>query len=395
MLMENFRVTLEGKGWYLNRYQHNSLAFRLRTLKTDRTIFLITSLREGTSYLLFSHLDDDVYVTVNVVAEGETVPVPGKSAVSVSSENRGESSTRRRVLLPSAEKGMEVNATEKEDNIIGQGKRFSGKEPTGEGIGQTSSGVRKEEGNGQKPSEIKQQEKETTSSKRREKQVEKQPLLKSNVYYIDKNEQAIEVPTRDEEDLYRDAVAAINSGEYPASTEKLMKYLSSCSRCRYRTAARIALAEAYREHKEYDKALQNLDALTGSPKVLQKDMYLKKAEIYSITGDLRNAALSYQKAYETDENDIGILEKLGNIYYQNGDYEDALYNYEEGITHGLLNDEIFFRVASMYDRPGPLRNIERAYRYYRKLVDTFESSSYRVHSLERVRFFEKNFYNYR
>jgi len=335
-LMNDFRITLEGKGWYLNRYQRNSLAFRLRTIKTDRTVFLIAPLREGASYLLFSHLNADVYVTVHVVAGGKIVPATGE-------EKDGQ-------VVP----GLKVE----------------------EGSGQVASRVQKDEGNG-------------------EKQAEKQPLLENRVYYIDKNSQTVEVPTQDENDLYRDAVKAIKSKKYRIAAEKLTEYLSSCSVCRYSAAVRLALADIYMEEKEYDKALQNLDVLTGAPGALQKNVYLKKAEIYSITGDLHNAGLSYRKAYETDQNDIEILEKLGNIYYQNGRYEDALDTYEEGIAHGLMNDEILFRMASIYDQPGPRRNIEKAYRYYRELVDTFESSPYRVHSLERVRFFEKNFYNYR
>ncbi len=372
-LKNDFRITLEGKGWYLNRYQRNSLSFRLRTIKTDRTVFLIAPLREGASYLLFSHLNADVYVTVHVVAVGKTAPAIGE---------------------------------EKGDKAV-PGLRG------GEGSGQAVSRGQKEEGGGEKESGVKKQVNETAVSKGQgksaareskksgadskpgEKQAEKQPLLKNKVYYIDKNSQTVEVPTQDENDLYRDAVKAIKNNEYRIATEKLTKYLSSCSVCRYSAAARMALADIYMEQKEYDKALQNLDTLTGVPKTLQKNVYLKKAEIYSITGDLQNAGLSYKKAYETDQNDIEILEKLGNIYYQNGRYEDALDTYEEGIAHGLVNDEILFRTASIYDQPGPRKNIEKAYRYYRKLVDTFETSRYRMRSLERVRFFEKNFYNYR
>jgi len=255
--------------------------------------------------------------------------------------------------------------------------------------------ARKEEGEVQKLSGEKKQEDKTGFSKPRENSVEKKPILKNKVYYIDKNKKAVEVPTRDENDLYDDAVKAINSGEYSAAVETLTQYLSSCSACRHRFKARMALAEMYSKRKEYDKAMQNLDALAGAPEALRKDMYLKKAEIYSITGDLGNAALSYREAYETDKNDVKILEELGDLYYRSGRYKDALDTYEEGIASGLMNDEILFRAASIYDRPGPRRNIERAYSYYKELIDTFESSQYRDHSLKRVRFFEKNFYNYR
>jgi len=97
-LMNDFRITLEGKGWYLNRYQRNSLGFRLRTIKTDHTVFLITPLREGTSYLLFSHLNDDVYVTVHVIAEGKTVPAQERSALTESHDTAGEGSDEGRSL---------------------------------------------------------------------------------------------------------------------------------------------------------------------------------------------------------------------------------------------------------------------------------------------------------
>jgi len=392
-LMNDFRITLEGKGWYLNRYQRNSLAFRLRTIKTDRTVFLITPLREGTSYLLFSHLNDDVYVTVHVIAEGKTVPAPEKSTLTETPDTAGEGSDERRslksVLVLKKEEGAFSDMKNKEEYVKAapSEKRENGSEDAG-------SMVRKKEGDVQKLSGEKKEDK-TTFSKPRENSVGKKPLLKNKVYYIDKNKKAVEVPTRDENDLYDDAFKAINSGEYSVAIEKLNQYLSSCSACGHRFKVRMALAEIYSKRKEYDKAMQNLDVLAGAPEALQKDMYLKKAEIYSITGDLGNAALSYREAYETDKNDVKILEKLGDLYYRRGRYKDALDTYEEGIASGLMNDEILFRVASIYDRPGPRRNIERAYHYYKELIDTFESSQYREHSLKRVRFFEKNFYNYR
>ncbi len=382
-VMEDFRITLEGKGWYLNRYQRDNLAFRLRTIKTDRTIFLITPLREGASYLLFSHLNADVYVTVHIAAEDKTVPAPEKSAVTATPDTGGEVASEDRALLSSAETGTVVETTGKEEAVIGPEKSVMG------GGQEDKQPVTKNEAVDSKPRE------KPAASNAREMPTGEKPLLKSKVYYIDKNRQKVEVPTRDENDMYEEAVKAMNSGEYSTAAEKLTEYLSSCSACRHRYEARLALAEIYSGQKEYDKALQNLDAPAGAPKALQKDMYIKKAEIYSITGDLRNAAFSYEKAYETDKTDIEILDKLGNVYYQNGEYEDALDTYEKGIMRGLVNDEILFRMASIYDRPGPLRNIEKAYRYYRELVDTFESSQYRAHSLERVRFFEKNFYNYR
>ena len=61
-----FRVHIEGSGWYLNRYDKEHLSFNRRFVEPSHTSFDLYAKKSGQSYLLFSHIYRDIYVMVNI-----------------------------------------------------------------------------------------------------------------------------------------------------------------------------------------------------------------------------------------------------------------------------------------------------------------------------------------
>ncbi len=332
-----FTVVVEGKGWYLNRFDRGKLAFKKRTVEPDHTAFTMQSLMEGNSYMLFSFLSEDIYLPVRI-------------------EEYAAVEEREEGLLPDLS--------------------------TGEGIS-SDQGV-------QEKTPV-----ETLETAQRAGDSEG-PVVEKDMYYINKENEIVMVPRRDENDLYSRGVALYNEKNYERAEKLFREYLSKCERCSYRNNVRILLAEMFKQSGRENEAVAQLDAVIESGKQSSAvSAYIMKADIYYKQGKIKEAAESYRKAYDMGEKDPGILEKIGDIYYIVKDYEKALSVYEEGIARGLKNDEILFRVASFYDQPGALRNIERAYYYYKLIVDRYPESKHYTQAEERVRFFEKYFFNYR
>jgi predicted negative regulator of RcsB-dependent stress response len=217
----------------------------------------------------------------------------------------------------------------------------------------------------------------------------------NELYYINKENQIVKIPTTNENDLYFKGITLNTDGNYDDAARALDRYVEICERCRYRDSARLVLAEISMKLNNEKEALDHLDSLaeSGNPSIKNKAL-IKKAEIHYKAQRYSNAADAYRKAYDSGNEDTGILEKLGDIYLLMDDYTGALKVYEEGISQGLSNDKIIFRVANFYDKPGALRNIERAYHYYKIIVEKYEASVHYAEATERVQFFEKNFFNY-
>jgi tetratricopeptide (TPR) repeat protein len=215
------------------------------------------------------------------------------------------------------------------------------------------------------------------------------------LYYVNKDNEIVKIPTTNENDLYFKGINLNTGGNYDDAARALNRYVEICERCRYRDSARLVLAEISLKLNNENEALDHLESLviSGSPSTKNKAL-IKKAEIHYKAQRYSDAADAYRQAYDSGGEDSGILEKIGDIYLLMDDYTGALKVYEEGISQGLSNDKIIFRVASFYDKPGALRNIERAYHYYKIIVEKYKASEHYVVALERVQFFEKNFFNY-
>jgi len=76
-------------------------------------------------------------------------------------------------------------------------------------------------------------------------------------------------------------------------------------------------------------------------------------------------------------------------------YENALKSYKGVLNYNVVNDDILFKVAKIYDSPFKLRDIEKAYKYYKSIIEKYSDSIHYKYAERRVKFFEKNFFNYR
>ena len=74
--------------------------------------------------------------------------------------------------------------------------------------------------------------------------------------------------------------------------------------------------------------------------------------------------------------------------------ENAIADYELGIENGLTSVEVYYRTALIYDSAGKQKDIEKAYRYYRFILEMFPDFELYQEVEQRVQFMEKNFFNY-
>ncbi|MGQ9617077.1 MAG: tetratricopeptide repeat protein [Spirochaetota bacterium] len=374
-----FTVIVSGKGWYLNRFDRDKLAFKKRTVEPEHTAFIMESTGEGTGYMLLSFLSNNIYLTV-VIQEYQI-------------EGIGEEVKEKKAIVEVVEEPVakeKIEEKEEREEIDEKVIADTGVEERKEvSQGSTFRDIPLVEELREKPRAEKAEVEEKSVTSERSAPAEK-------LYYINKSNEMVMIPRRDEDDIYRRGVSLYNQKNYEQARSLFSDYLSVCERCSYRDNVRIMLAECLSRSGNEEEAVTLLDAVIVSGRQAPATRALiMKADIYYRTGRIKEAAESYRKAYEMGEKDPGILEKIGDIYYLIQDYEKSLMVYEEGIAQGLKNDEILFRVASFYDQPGALRNIERAYHYYKLIVERYPGSRHYTKAEERVIFFEKNFFNYR
>jgi tetratricopeptide (TPR) repeat protein len=334
---EQFRVNLEGKGWYLNRYDTERLSFKYRIIGQSVTSFIIIPKKAGTAYLLFSYMMDDLYVKVTINGVGDSKGQP---------------------LEPAGEPVVEAKEP---------------KQPEETAL------LEQEE---QPPSPPKEQ----TAEKMEE----------GEIYYTDKDERVVAVPLKDEDDNYRRGVRLRKKGLNEQAIVSFFGYLDDCEECRYRVDASIQLAESLIAVGRGQESGRYLDTVieSGSTKYL-KSALLMRGDLYYREGKLEEALDAYSRCMELGEDTPRLIRRVADIHYGLNDYKGALDLYERLEQLNRLDDVVLFRVATIYDSPGEPRDVERAYRYYKLLIDKYNDSRYRPFAERRVSFLEENFFNYR
>ncbi|MFW6138690.1 MAG: tetratricopeptide repeat protein [Spirochaetota bacterium] len=218
---------------------------------------------------------------------------------------------------------------------------------------------------------------------------------KPHIYYTDENKRRVKVPFRSEDDDFLEAVELYGKNQLQEAVSKLEHYLEDCTGCRYQNEAKMKIAQIYMDMGQTQKSLGYLDEIiNGNSGKYAAQAYQKKADIMYAEGKYEEALHSYTKAYGyTDA--LDILKKIGDIHFQLEQYEKAAEVYQKALHAGMKNDMMVFRLASIYDTPGKMRDIEKAYNYYEDLLDEYETSKYQGIAKERINFFNKNFYNYK
>jgi tetratricopeptide (TPR) repeat protein len=341
---QRFSIELAGTSWYINRYDRDTLTFHLRKIGSGAIEFVLTADREATAYILFSSVKDDLYVRVFVREKQDQE----KTVRENESDTLNQQQEKRAAV--------EVAPPEK-------------KPPRGKAPPQRS------------------QDEQPQSDTNDRKPVE--------LFYTDDDGNLVKVPVRQEENVFEQGVSALQKDRLEEAELKFSEYLSSCERCSRRTDALVSLAEVFRRSGRNQDALNALTkALASTEEKEKENTHLKIAELYLEMGSPEMAASRYLKAYEISRNP-DHLKKAGDLYFQHEKYLEAASAYEKWLRTGLEDPTLLYRLATVYDLPGTMRDIQKAYHYYRLLAGEYPDSPLADKARERVRFFEEHFYRYR
>jgi tetratricopeptide (TPR) repeat protein len=331
----DFLIRLPGSGWYLNRFDRKNLSFKTRINEPEYTEFVINPIQEGPTYLFFSYVHKDVYVLVRVVDTST-------QAIADEEGERGSEEEKQVVL----QHGIKLESPKNE--------------------------------------------------KERQMTIRSDILSDREIFYIDEENRKVSVPYSDENDSYNRGLRLFDKGMFPEALESFQEYLTNCKRCEYLDEAHFRSVNAYVKTGQEEEAIKHLEKLIrdGSDKYKKEASFLK-AEIDFKEGRILDALGGYKVVLEFEPENRDLLKKVGDIYFQLEEYENALDMYVRSIENGIESDEIYFRTAIIYDSPGKLRNLEEAYRYYKILIDRYRDSEHYTYAKKRVGFFEKNFYKYK
>ncbi len=374
----DFTLRLKGSGWYLNRYDTGRLDFKFRVAEPGYTDFTIRTSSEGQAYLFFSYLDKDMYVLVNI-----------KDSLLENNSTELQEDTEDTVFKKPGD--FLGDGSDDEEGPVGTEQELRDKvEPEKVSINED----REEPESADK--DFKKEIKTEAFSERGKKRVaEKTVPGDAEIYYVGKDKKVIKVPDQNEDAEYKKGIQLFNDGLLEKALMSFMDYLSNCESCLFENDALFKIAEIYIDRDDTEAAIENLNEIIESgSQGHRREAYLKKAGLDYRSGRLRNALDSYRAVLEYDGGDTDMLKIIGDIYYQLNNHEKALTAYLQVIDKGLAVDEVYFRVAFIYDSPGGLRDLEKAFRFYMIITEKFISSEHYQYSKQRVKFFEKNFFRY-
>ncbi len=367
-----FTIRLKGSGWYLNRYDGDNLVFKLRTVNSEYTDFSIHPIGEKPAYLFFSYLDKDMYIRVNIqpriVSEADEMLNDSGVVNDIKDDNLSEIN----------EVHIEIREHSDEDAGM-EPDPAADKQPEGveeEYLKTETSVIKKDEIKTEKPPE-------------------KKTHVTENIYYVTKDKEIVKVPGVNEETGYRKGVKAFNNDELEKAATHVLYYLSNCVACVYKDDARFMAADIYLKQENEEKAMIFLDELIvfGGLEHKLKSSRIK-ADLNFEAGKFEEALEGYKTFLFHNGKNIEVLKNTGDIYFQFKDYENALSNYEFGMEHGLVVDEVYFRTALMYASAGKQQDLEKSYKYYRLIIELFPDFEHYQEVKQRVLFMEKNFFNY-
>jgi tetratricopeptide (TPR) repeat protein len=359
----DFDLTLEGKGWYLNRYDRNLLSFQVRRVEAASTTIVMRGLETGTAQLVLSKKQIDIPLIVVIVEE---------KVESTSILNRADALRER---------GLVEEQSQVQDEAV-------------EGIEQSEI---TEEAAAASTEQLQQEEIRTERVEQKTLEPPKQKTETDDeaLYYVDENNRIVNVPRVHEEDYYRRGRRYYKRGKYDEATVEFQLYISNCETCRRMDSTRLMLADIALQSQDENEAFAQLEEVIHSGGDTSVLSALKiRAPLYRESGEFESALSDYEEIYRRESSNHDILLTLGDLNYELEHTVEALGWYEKSIAVGVADDEIIYRVAGMYDSPGNERDIEKAYEYYLLITEKYLDSIYHEAALKRVQFFESNFYDY-
>lgn len=384
----DFTLRLAGSGWYLNRYDRTNLSFKLRSVEPDYTEFIIRPLHNRDSYLFFSYMENDIYILVRIT---HSIPAGEKDEIAAESRKGGFANIGE--LIDNMDEAQVDTGHEKikkpleiqKENIITKLKTPLEKEGPFQDKGESD----------RFEPEVKTKTGDL-STEQGEKAKKKATSEDKEIFYSTKDNKIVKVPYKSEDDSYHKGVRFFKRGMLSEALKSFLDYLSQCERCVYENDAHYRSANLYLKIGKDKDAIKHLDKLIviGSQKH-KKEAYLIKAGIDFNAGKIQDALDGYRNVLKYDAGNKEVSKKIGDIYYQLEEYENALSAYKKGIKEGIESDEVYFKVAIIYDSPGKSRNLEKAYKYYKMIVDRYVYSEHYIYAKKRVNFLDKNFFKYK
>lgn len=381
----SFSLVLPGTGWYINRFDRRNLEMLTSSVDDGKEIFELTSTGYAPGYVLFSSSGQDepvrdVYVRVLVV-EGK-----GEGAGQPSEGNVAEDGLSERSLseggLPEDGRSEDGQSEEETPGVLHEtAKEDQGQDEPAEPSGTHETAQNESDQNQPGQSEpVSVQEKKETSSE---------------IYYIDRNKRVVEVPYEREEASFEKGMEYRRKKSLEQAEESFSAYLADCKRCTYRVEALMELAAVQRElgkhHTALDMLQQALEAARTEAETTT--VHLKLAQVFIETGGTESAVEHYVHAYDLSGSPE-YLGKAASIAFEAGELAAAAQLYEQ-YAQSSPEDHILFRLASIYDSRGPTRDIQKAYRYYRLLVELHPDAPSARTARERIKFYEQNFFHYK
>ena len=408
---EDFTIRLREAGWYLTRYESKTIGYRRRVLGEGYTDFLFIARESGTGFLFLRHGRRDVYLLVHIGEERgtpasaepaphkedtPTVPTtetpipeppepiqePSEPSVGVPDPVTGQIPDRLFVIEEPT-----VSARAADEAARGEGRAAAGDAPRGSPA-QTSPSP----GSSKPTGGLKDEKSGAGAPPRRDAKGES----KEGLYYLDRGNRVVEVPGANENDPYRKGTQYFQKGDSAKALASYQAYLAECEKCTHSDEVNLRIAEMLIKEGKEKEAGGAIETLTrsGSQEYRVK-AYLLRADIDYRSGNLKRALEGYASALSTGADNRELERKVGDLYYEEKDYDSALAFYERCMRSGSADDEVYYRAALICDSLAAARDNEKAYRYYRKIVEKYKTSVHAEYAEKRIRFFEKNFFHYK
>jgi tetratricopeptide (TPR) repeat protein len=396
----DFSLTLQGKGWYLDRYDRSLLSFKLRRIDPDSTSFIMHGVERGTAQLVISMKQIDIPLIVVIAdgAEEHGAEVPTKK----DEQNTGMGSSDAE-LPPSVSERVEALRERGQVDEQGTGAQMGEGEPQAAPVVQENGqpetmeevASSEEEVPGKEQVQTEKPERTAASTQKRVEHESQENSGDDSLYYIDEKDRIVMVPRVREEDIYRRGRRLYQRGEYDGALQELQRYMENCETCTRIDSTRMMLAEIALHRDDIAAALFYLGAVVESGAEKAVLVALKtRAPLFLESEQYEHALSDYEELYRREGGDPALVLILGDINYTLDRKGEALRWYEAGVSEGVATDETIFRVATLYDSPGVDRDIEKAFAYYLLITEQYRSSEYYEPARKRVQFLESNFFDY-
>jgi len=428
-LGSRIEVMIDSVGWYLNRYDTEHLGGKTRVLTDRATKFYFNTKKPGEGYMIFSYLNKDIYLKIRIVKEGK-VTKPGKeepltgptlktgtegSEIVVEKEITGEeiSGDKGKPVAIESDEGKLVSGlaistgrNKVEKSEAGEKERKAKGEKAGREI--ESKVYDKEVLAGKGALEAEKAESEESNNKA--KKIEKNSItarivsgegkpesVKPGSIYYSKDGKIKEIPVQKGiMDYFRNGKRFYKAGNYTKAVEALRFFLSKCRDCPEIIEAEFLLGEAFEKSGKEDEALTYYKKVVDNSEGLLRMKAANRSADILYKNKKYEQALRYYLLCEREKRAEGqLLERIGDIYFELENYQKALEYYMKLYSGGEYEDRIVYRIAMIYEMPGELKNIEKAYFYYNLIVENFRKSKYLDLATEKVEFYRKYFFEYK